>query len=145
VANVIIINTPPCFNCVAANRLRLQTSLIYPTKKSTKNYIAAAAQNDGNNEDYDRGGGEGGGGKWWEPIVPDRSGHDNNGCGVHLGHDDKDDDRGGGPSLSEGEEIKNRCAYAHWATDVFGYELNALRGGKLEAFVSSSHAARSFG
>jgi hypothetical protein len=88
---------------------------------------------------------EGGGGKWWEPIVPDRSGHDNDGCGVNLGHDDEDDDRGGGPSLSEGEEMENRCAYADRAADVFGYELDALRGGKLEAFVSSSHAARSCG
>jgi hypothetical protein len=121
--------------------------LIYPTKKSTKNYIATAAQNDGNNKDYNGGGrgGEGGGGKWWEPIVPDRSGHDNDGCSVNFGHDDKDDDRGGGPFLSEGEEIKNRCAYADRAADMFGYELNALRGGKLEAFVSSSHAARSCG
>ncbi len=135
---------PPHFYCVAANRLRLQNQF-YPTKKSTKNYIAAAAQNDGDNEDYNGGGGEGGGGKWWEPIIPDRSGHDNNGCGINLGHDDKDDNRGGGPSLSEGEEIENRCAYADRAADVFGYELGALRGGKLEAFVSSSHAARSCG
>ncbi len=91
------------------------------------------------------GGGEGGRGKWWEPIVPDCSGHDNDGCGVNLGHNDKDDNCGGGPSLSEGEEIKNRCAYADWAADVFGYELDALRGRKLEAFVLSSHAVRSCG
>jgi hypothetical protein len=115
-------------------------------EKIDKNYIAAAAQNDGNDEVYDGGGGgEGGGGNWWEPIVPDHSGHDNDGRGVNLGHDDKDDNRGGRPSLSEGEEMENRCAYADRAADVFGYELNASRGGKLEAFVSSSHAARSCG
>jgi hypothetical protein len=78
-------------------------------KKSTKNYIAAAAQNDGDGEDYDGGGGRGRRrrGKWWEPIVPDRSRHNNNGCGINLGYDDMDDDRGGGPSLSEVEEIDN--------------------------------------
>jgi hypothetical protein len=91
------------------------------------------------------GGGEGGGGKCWESIIPDRSRHDNNGCSINLGHDDEDNDRGGGPSLSEGEEIKNLCAYADRTADAFGYELEALHGGKLEAFVSSSHTARSCG
>ncbi len=91
------------------------------------------------------GGGEGGGGKGWEPIVPDRSGHDNDGCGINLGHDDEDDDHGGGPFLSEGEEIENRCTYADRAADVFGYGLDVLRGRKLEAFALSSHTARSRG
>ncbi len=75
--------------------------------KIDEKYIAAAAQNNSDDKDCNRGGGEGGRGKWWEPIIPDRSGHDNNGCGINLGHNDKDNNRSGGLSLSEGEEIKN--------------------------------------
>ncbi len=118
---------------------------IYPTKKSTKITSPQLRRTMVMTKTTTGGGGEGGGGKWWEPIVPDRSGHDNDGCGVNLGHDDEDNDRGGKPYLSEGEEIKNQCAYADRAVDVFGYELDTLRGGKLDAFVSSSHAARSCG